>query len=179
MKTRNWALIIIVAGIIFFVSGVYGLARHFSLILAGLGILFMLCGATILSLAARPWCLSAPHPYVIGITIAAIGLHLYEQVYESANDPSMGYLLWSMVPYALCLALSSFAGIRTSAIAATVIALAFDVWGYYTVFINPQSSTAPLVLLFIPLWSTVIFIPLVTFISWSITKKRNPRKVAT
>jgi hypothetical protein len=76
-----------------------------------------------------------------------------------------------MLLYALSLTLSSFQAIRKSAIAGAVLALIFDMWGHYVVFINPDSSTASLVLLFIPLWSTIILVPASTFILWLIIRR--------
>ena len=114
-----------------------------------------------------------PHPYVAGIVVAAAGLHAYENMYKSAGDPSLGFFLWPMVPYAACLALSAFPGTRVAVIAGGALALAFDFWGYYSVFVNPESSTAALNLLFIPLWNTIIVVPAATFITWAVIQSRR------
>lgn len=179
MATRNLTLVIIAIGIISFVSGVYGLgSQNFSIIILCLGALFIVGGAISLALAVRPWHLSLPHSFVMGITFIAAGLHAYEQIYQSAGNPSPGYWLWSMMPYALCLVLSSFSYIRISTILGAALSLAFDLWGYYVVFINPQSSTAALALLFIPLWSTIIVIPLGTYVAWLIIRIKKPQWTA-
>ncbi|MCX5885673.1 MAG: hypothetical protein NT096_07170 [Proteobacteria bacterium] len=174
MIIRNMALAAIAIGVVLFVLGVYGvIGPDFSVLLAGIGILTLLFGIAFLLRALRPFHLSAPHPYVLGVAVAAAVLHAYEHVYRNSGDPSFGFLVWSMVPYFLCLTLSAFAGTRAPAIAGAAMALVFDLWGHYSVFINPKSSTAALVLLFIPLWSTIIVVPVVTFIAWSITRRRR------
>jgi len=174
MVTRNLAFTTIAIGVVAFVAGIYGvIGPEFSVLLAGLGLLALLCGIAFLLSATRPWRLSTPHPYVIAIAVVAAGLHAYEHVYKSSGGPSIGFLLWSMMPYGLCLTLSAFPATKVSVIAGAAIALAFDLWGYYSVFVNPQGSTAALALLFIPLWSTVIVVPLATFVAWSITQRRR------
>jgi hypothetical protein len=75
-----------------------------------------------------------------------------------------------MVPYCLSLFLSSFRTLRTPAIAGATLALVFDLAGHYSVFVNPQGSTAALALLFIPLWSTIIVVPAATFIAWFVAR---------
>jgi hypothetical protein len=178
MIPRNISLTVIAVGIIFFVSGVYGIARNYSLFVVGSGILFILFGVIFLLLASRPLQLSVPHFCVIAFAIAAIGLHAYEEFYKSDGAPSIRYLLWAMMPYGLCIVLSAFRKIRKVVILGIIFAFVFDLWGYYAVFINPQSSTAALVLLFIPLWNTVILVPLMTFIAWLITKIKSPQEAA-
>lgn len=174
MVIRNLALTIIAAGIVAFVTGIYGvIGPDFSVLLAGLGLLALLCGTGLLLATMRPWRLSAPHPCVVALTLIATVLHLYEHVYKSSSDPSFGFLLWSMVPYGLCLALSAFRSTKAPVVAGAALTLAFDLWGHYAVFVNPQGSTAALALLFIPLWSTIIVVPLATFIAWSIAQKRR------
>ena len=174
MVTRKLALTILAVGVVAFVAGIYGVVGpDFSILLAGLGLLAVLFGTGCLLSATRPWRLSAPHPYVVGIAVAAAALHTYEHIYKSAGDPSLGFLVWGMAPYLLCLSLSAFPGTRAPVIAGGAVALAFDLWGHYSVFINPKGSTAALALLFIPLWSTIIVVPLATFIAWSVSQRRR------
>lgn len=175
MITCNSALAAIAVGVALFALGVYGvIGPEFSMLLAALGILVLLFGIAFLLSTLRPFRLSAPHSYVVGIAVAAAALHAYARIYNSSGDPSLDFLVWPMVPYALCITLSAFAGIRVSVIAGAAIALVFDLWGHYSVFVNPdKGSTAALALLFIPLWSTIIVVPVATFIAWSITQRRR------
>ncbi len=177
MITPKLALTIIVAGVVAFVVGVYGtIGPEFSILLIGLGLLTLICGIAFLLSATRPWSLSLPHSYVVGITLLAAGLHAYENLYKSSGGPSIGFLLWSMLPYGLCLILSAFRATKVPVIAGAALALAFDLMGYYSVFVNPQSSTGALALFFIPLWSTIIVVPLATFIAWLIMQRYSKRQ---
>jgi len=177
MTAHSWALMIIAVAISLFISGVYGFfGSTLFLPMTGLSILALIGGLIMLLVATRPWHLTLLHFFVIGITILAIGLHAYEHLYLSAGDPATGLFLWSLLPYALCMVLSSFLGIRESVILGAAIALVFDLWGHYVVFINPDSSTASLVLLFIPLWSTIIIVPTSTFILWLLICWRRRRE---
>ncbi|HEY7712232.1 MAG TPA: hypothetical protein VIG57_19630, partial [Candidatus Entotheonella sp.] len=130
-------------------------------------------GAGFLITVARPLRLSAPHPGVLLIAVLAFALHAYEHLYMSAGNPSLGFLVWSMAPYCVAFAVSLFPATRAPVLAGAALALAFDLWGHYSVFANPQGSTAALALLFIPLWSTIIIIPLATLLAWVIGQRRT------
>lgn len=178
MAIRNSALSMIAIGVMVFVFGVYGITRQYSVFVIGFGIILAIVGASTLLWVSRPWHLSVPHFLVVAITVGGIVLCSFEHFYKSDGYPPFGYLLWAIMPYIFCLILSSFSSIQAAVIAGAAFAFAFDLWGYYVVFINPQSSTAGLVLLFIPLWNTIILIPLATFITWSIGRIRRPKRVA-
>jgi hypothetical protein len=172
MVTRNSALKAIAFGVIAFVVGVYGVSvAEFSVVLAGLGLVVLFCGIGFLLATTRPWHFSLPHPFVAGIAVVAFGLHAYENIFRTSGEPSLGFLLWSMVPYGLCLTLSAFLATRAAVIAGASLALAFDLLGHYSVFVNPHGSTAGLALVFIPLWSTIIVVPLATFIAWAVLQR--------
>ena len=174
MLAHKLAPAILAVGVFVFGAGVYGVAGpEFSIGLAVLGLLALLFGTGLLLSAERPWRLTVPHPYVVGIAVAAAALHAYEHIYKSAGDPSVGFLLWAMIPYFLCLSLSAFPQTKAPVVAGGALALAFDLWGHYSVFIDPKGSTAALVLLFIPLWSTIIVVSLATFIAWFVFQRRR------
>ena len=91
--------------------------------------------------------------------LLAIGLHLYEHISLSDNGFSPGFFLWAVMPYALCIAgLALWPHPLAIGFAATV-ALAGDFMAHYAVFIHPTSSTAPLILLFMPIYNTLLWIP--------------------
>lgn len=97
--------------------------------------------------------------------LIAIGvvLHVCIDVFLSDRPASvfgaLGVILWPSLPYALCAVALRFWGVA-AAIGGSVVALGFDAASVYAVFIHPTSSTAPLLLLFVPLYSLVIFTPL-------------------
>jgi hypothetical protein len=169
MTSRRLPATMIMSGVVAFVAGVYGvISPEVSIPLAGLGLLSLLFGAALFAWRARPSRLMAPHIGVVAVTLLGAALHAYENFGKSSGDLSVGFFVWAMVPYALCLAVSAFPSTKAPAVAGAVLAFIFDLWGHYSVFVNPQSSTAALALLFIPLWSTIIVVPLATFIAWSV-----------
>jgi len=110
--------------------------------------------------ASGAWRLAA-----FGLTLAAVLLHVYEQFAKSAA-PSIGWLLWAMLPYALCLAVLARSRSGLPATLGALVALAWDLNAYYDVFVHPTSSTAALAMIFVPLWSTIVFVPAAMLITW-------------
>jgi hypothetical protein len=98
--------------------------------------------------------LAALAPILLGI-----GLHLYEHAALSDNGFSPGFFLWSVLPYGVCIAGLTMAWNPLSLAFAATVALVFDLFAHYSVFVHPTSSTAPLVLLFMPIYDTVLWIP--------------------
>jgi hypothetical protein len=109
--------------------------------------------------------------YASAIVAVAAALHAYEQLSKS-SDPSAGWFLWAMVPYAVCafVILISRSGIP-GAIGVS-IALAFDLIAHYDVFVNPKGSTAALALIFVPLWSALVFAPVAMLLAWLTIRRR-------
>jgi len=97
--------------------------------------------------------------------VIAIGvlLHVYIDVFLSDRPASvfgvLGVILWPFLPYALCAAALRFWG-ASAAIGGAITALVLDALTVYAVFIHPTSSTAPVLLLYVPLYSLVIVTPL-------------------
>jgi hypothetical protein len=91
--------------------------------------------------------------------LAGISLHRYEHVALSDNGFSLGFFLWSISPYGLCGAGLAMAWNPLSVGFAAAFALTFDLVAHYSVFVHPTSSTAPLILLFTPLYDTLLWIP--------------------
>jgi hypothetical protein len=91
--------------------------------------------------------------------VLAVGLHLYEHVALSDNGFSPGFFLWSLLPYAACIAGLAAGWNPLSLAFAASVALAFDLLAHDGVFIHPTSSTAPLILLFMPICNAVLWIP--------------------
>jgi hypothetical protein len=98
-----------------------------------------------------------------GLIVIGTGLHAYIDLFLSDRPVSLfglvGVVLWPSLPYVLCaVALRSWGPV--AAIGGGLVALGLDAASVYAVFIHRPSSTAPLALLFVPLYSLLIFTPL-------------------
>jgi hypothetical protein len=98
-----------------------------------------------------------------GLIGAGTGLHVYIDLFLSDRPMSLfglvGVIVWPSLPYVLCAVALRIWG-PVAAIGGGLVALGLDAASLYAVFIHPTSSTAPLALLFVPLYSLVIFTPL-------------------
>jgi hypothetical protein len=103
-----------------------------------------------------------------------VALHGYENLPERSQAFSLGFLSWSLAPHALALALSCFRATRLPAVAGAAAALFMDAWTFHAVFIAPSSSTAPLAMIWIPLWNMLIVVPAATWIAWLVQRRRPP-----
>jgi hypothetical protein len=113
----------------------------------------------------------APHPAVYAVVLVAIVLHLYENL-AKASGFSYGWFVWALTPYVLVVALSSVPSTRTAAVAGGIVAVVVDAWTHYEVFIAPKGSTAALALVWIPLWNTLLFVPIATWITFLVLRQR-------
>jgi|SRR5690348_6807055 len=167
---RRIALILLAGGVaVFFVSsGIFGSALPF-LALVGLGCIVVGFGGFIFSLRASA--LSRPNAVTLAVVALGIALNAYEQV-QASGAFSVGWFLWALVPYVACLVASAFPNMRVPSIAGATAVLLIDLWMYYTVA-NSTSSTAGLVFLFVPLWSTLVFAPLAILITWFIGRRMH------
>ena len=100
-------------------------------------------------------------PRVIAIALMLFGfaLHTYTWTVE-ASFFSFGFWLLSLSPYIASAALYLLT--RKPHVAASALALPviLDIGAFYSVFVDPQSSMAGLVLFFLPIWNTLLFVPL-------------------
>jgi hypothetical protein len=101
----------------------------------------------------------------IAWALIAVGilLHVYIDLFLSDHPLSvfgfLGVIIWPSLPYVVCaVALRRWGPV--AAIGGSAVALGLDAMTVYSVFIHPTSSTAPLAMLFVPLWSLLIFTPL-------------------
>ncbi len=106
-------------------------------------------------------------------------LHTYTHVVESASF-LVGFWLLSLSPY-IAGSVLLFVFRRPHATAGALLIPAFlDAGNFYSIFINPQSSTASLGLVFIPLWNMLLFVPIGGAIGWwvgnriKVTKEESP-----
>jgi hypothetical protein len=102
----------------------------------------------------------------------AVALHAYEQLGDSSG-PFIGRFFWSMTPYGVCLLVLFLSKSGIPGALGVTTALVLDLIAHYDVFVNPKSSTAALVLLFVPLWSALIIAPVVMLIAWLAVRSRS------
>jgi hypothetical protein len=99
---------------------------------------------------------------------AAVGISLQAYVcFFNADGPlstfSIGLFVWSAVPYLACLAISKLVG-PDYGFYGVLACLLGDGLTYYSVFVNPTSSTAAIGLLFSPMVNLVFFLPIGMFV---------------
>ena len=153
------------SGVVLFIFGLYGVLGEVSTFVSGAGLIILVIGLGMLIVASWPAKFVRPHRYVVGATALAFLLHSYEQLAQSSGGPSVAWLAWAMMPYILCLVVSAFPRTRSPAVAGAVVSVAFDCFAYYSVFINPQGSSAALLLIFAPIWNTVVIAPIAIVIA--------------
>jgi hypothetical protein len=173
MTRTGKGLVGITSGVVLVVAGVYGWFGDISLFLAAAGLLACAVGVGILVSTQSFDTLTPPHPYACLLIGLAAALHLYENLVESSESFSFGWFIWSLVPYVVVLALSSFRATRVPAVAGAAVALLMDVYVFHSVFIAPKSSTASLALIWAPIWNILILVPSATCIAWLIHRRRQ------
>jgi hypothetical protein len=115
---------------------------------------------------------TVPTFVAMALFATAIALHAYESFYL-ADSPAPGFFAWSLLPYLVCLAFYRPSKSLAPVIVGASVALAVDALVHYDVFIHPTRSTAALALLFVPLWSAFVFVPVSAFIAWLVVRRPN------
>lgn len=159
-------------GALLIVAGLFGWFGEVSFLLAGAGLLVLLVGAGgLLSTQSRAQ-VRAPHPAVYGLLTLAIAFHVFQNVTMMSAPFAYGWFLWALLPYGLVLVLSCFEGTRLSVVAGAALALAADAWNYYEVA-RSTSSTAVINFIWVPIWNTIIVVPMATFLAWLFLRRRH------
>jgi hypothetical protein len=114
-----------------------------------------------------------------GLIVVGIGLHGYIDLFLSERPVSvfgfLGVIGWPSLPYIMCAAVLRIWGNVGAAIGGSATALVLDALTVYSVFIHPTSSTAPLAMLFVPLWSLLVFTPLGLSVGWLMDRRIRSR----
>jgi hypothetical protein len=170
---RTSALAVIAAGVASLVLGLYGIPQQFSLEIAigGLALLLVGLGTFLFTLrASHP---RAPSVAIFAIVALAVSLHAYENFSPASDQFSLGFFIWSLAPYMLCLIVASISTQSAPAIVGASAALLFDV-AMHVEIAKSTHSTAGLGYLFMPLWNLLIIAPLsIFFVSWVAKKSRS------
>lgn len=111
------------------------------------------------------------------LTAIVLGLMLHAwTAFVMAEDGiswfGLGLMLWSWLPYLVCLGLVFFGVNPLIALAGAVGPLVLDSFNYYTVFISPESSTAALGLLMMPAVNLVLAMPLGLLLGYALSRIR-------
>ena len=103
----------------------------------------------------------------IAMALIAFGfaLHTYT-VTVQASFFSLGFWLWMLAPYVGASALLWMFKQPHAAAGALFIPVLLDCANYYSVFVRPESSTAALGMIFVPLWNLVLFGPIGGTLGW-------------
>ena len=171
MARSNKGLIVLASGVILFLLFVYGVFGAISIFAAPVALLTCIVGIGILLSTQSLSALAVPHPWAFAVVALAIALHWYIGSQVEAAEFSFWFLAWALSPYVVALALSCFKVTRAAAVAGAVAALCVDALTFHSVFIRPTSSTAPIALLFSPLWNLSIFVPGATWLAWKLRSR--------
>jgi hypothetical protein len=109
------------------------------------------------------------------VVLAALCLHGDENVFKSDIGFSPGLFLWAMMPYGICLAGLAVMTDALPLATAAAAALGLDALAFDAVFIHPTSSTAPLALIFIPLWNALLVVPVTALVTYLLLRWRSRR----
>ena len=91
----------------------------------------------------------------------------------------LGLFVWALLPYIPCLLILINKKPPIISICGALPPLVLDFMAYRSVFISPQSSTAALILLWMPLWNMIGFMPagvIVGIIIYVVTKRVLKKK---
>jgi len=164
------------AGVAAFFVGLFGIPRDWSLELSVVGLALLLLGVAALLFTLRGTKIRRPHVGLFVVIAVAIALHAYEAFVRGSGEFYLGFFLWPLAPYALCLIVACLSASSIPAVAGAVTALLFDLVAHNDVFVHPTNSTAGLALLFVPLWNTLVFSPLAIFGAWLVLRLRPSAK---
>ena len=173
MTLRTISVIAIATGVAVFFLGLFGIPQELSMYFAIGGVAVLFAGIALLLFALRGTRPKAPHFSVFVLVALGVALHAYENFTNYSGPFSLGMFAWSLTPYALCVVVAALSPSSIPAVAGAVTALLFDFDAHNHVFVHPTSSTAGLILLFAPLWNTLVFVPLAMLAAWFLLRLRK------
>jgi hypothetical protein len=174
VNRRYVALAALIVGGPLFMAALYGLLGNASEMLSQVAIVLVLMGAGVLLVSQKPLAIKWPHPGVSAVVAIAVVLHGIE-CFAAKGPTSAGaaFFIWGLTPYALCALVSSISTLRAAPFAGGALALAVDLLVHVEVFIAPHSSTSALLLIYVPLWNILVFVPVGTIVAWLILRRRS------
>jgi hypothetical protein len=139
--------------------------------LAAAGSLALLGGLAAFLATLRGERVSWPDRRVALVTLLAAGLHVVEGRLLRPWLP-LGWALWSLPPYGLCLAVSAFPGTRGAAAWGALAALAFDLLVLLELVRVRRGFGAAFLVLFRPVVSTLAVTPLAIVVARALLRRR-------
>ena len=114
--------------------------------------------------------MNAARAIALALMLFGLVLHTFTSTVKS-TEFTVWFWLLSLSPYIVAACLYFLVHRPHAAAGALVLPAILDAGAYYSAFINPQSSTASLGLLFIPIWNVLLFAPLGAVIGWLIGRR--------
>ena len=109
--------------------------------------------------------------------LAGAALQWHEHFQLSSHHNVWGFLA-SLFPYVLCLVVGARSRSAIPAAAGAVFALIIDAIAHYDVFVRPTGLSALLSFLFIPLFSTLVFVPIVILVTRALMRRHETKRAA-
>ena len=103
MALKAIAFSVSAVGVAAFFVGLFGIPQDWSLELSVVGLLLLLVGVAALLSTLRSTKIRRPHVSLFVVIAVAIVLHSYEAFVKSSGEFYIGFFLWPLAPYALCL----------------------------------------------------------------------------
>lgn len=174
-RATTAAIATLAIGALLFMMSLYGRLGQASQLLSVAGFILVLVGAGMLFAAQKPLAFKRPHAGVIAVVALGAVLHAIECFAEGASNAAIAFFIWGMTPYALCLAISCLGTLRAAPAIGGALALAVDVLVHRQVFMAPQGSTSGMLLIFVPFWNNLVWVPAGTIVAWLILRRRSER----
>ena len=114
---------------------------------------------------------------LIVICVAGAALQWHEHFHLTTHRSVWGFLA-SLFPYVFCAIIAVRSQSVIPAIAGAAFALMLDAIAHYDVFVQPTGLTSLLSFLFVPLLSTLVFVPLVMLITLVVMRRQEARRSA-
>jgi hypothetical protein len=113
------------------------------------------------------------HRTALAACVLGVALHAYTALFKAEGGFStflVGLFVWSCLPYAIAALVATRGRQPAMALGAALGALAGDLFMHYSVFVAPKGSTAPLGLLFMPLWNLLLLAPAGAAVAWAVAR---------
>ena len=116
------------------------------------------------------------HFLILALLCAAGAWLQWHEHFELSGMTSAWSFAGAIVPYALCIVVALRSQSVVPAIAGATLALALDGIAHYDVFVRPNGSTAVLAFLFVPMMTTLVFVPVTILITRAVLRRRERRE---